>query len=93
MPKRIHLRPSTPDERAEIQRLAASRKEPIRLVQRARIIAAMDDDAALTTTEAGFRAGFNSTAMGPTWVKRFNEAGPPGGASSKRKSRPHHAPG
>jgi hypothetical protein len=44
MPKRIRLRALTTDERAEIQRLATSRKESIRLVQRARIIAAMAED-------------------------------------------------
>jgi transposase len=88
MPKRIHLRSLTSDERIEVQRLAASRKEPIRLVQRARIIAAMDDDAALTATEAGFRAGFHSTAMGPMWVKRFNEAGLSGLADRPRSGHP-----
>ena len=75
MPKRIRLRALTTDEEAEIHRLAASRKEPIRLVQRARIIAAMDEDPELTATEAGLRAGFKSTAVGTMWVKRFNEEG------------------
>jgi len=75
MPKRIRLRPVTTDEKAEIQRLAASRKEPIRLVQRARIIAYMVEDPEFTATEAGLRAGFRSDAMGTIWVKRFNEEG------------------
>jgi len=35
MPKRIRLRELTTEEKAEIQRLAASRTEPFRLVQRA----------------------------------------------------------
>ena len=35
MPKRIHLRTLTAEEKAEIRRLAASRKESVRLVQRA----------------------------------------------------------
>lgn len=75
MPKCLRLRSLTTDERAEIQRLATSRKESIRLVQRARIIAAMAEDPELTATEAGFRAGFSSNAMGSVWVKRFNEEG------------------
>lgn len=75
MPKRIRLRTLTPEEKAEIQRLVASRKEPIRLVQRARIISAMDADPNLTAGEAGLRAGFRSDATGPMWVKRFNEEG------------------
>jgi transposase len=75
MPKRIRLRALTTEEKAEIERLAASRKESIRLVQRARIIAAMVEDPALTATRAGYRAGFKSSAIGPQWVKRFNEDG------------------
>jgi transposase len=88
MPKRIHLRSLTSDERAEIQRLAVSRKEPIRLVQRARIIAAMDHDPALTATEAGFRAGFHSSGAGPMWVKRFNAEGLPGLEDRPRSGHP-----
>jgi transposase len=75
MPKRVRLRVLTDDERAEIHRLAVSRKEPLRLVQRARVIAAMDEDPGLTGTEAGRRAGFKSTAAGTMWVQRFNEEG------------------
>jgi len=43
MPKRIHLRTVTAEEEAAIRRLAASRKEPARLVQRAQVIVAMLD--------------------------------------------------
>ena len=75
MSKRIRLRALTAEEQAEVERLAASRKEPIRLVQRARIIAAMAADPDLTAREAGFRAGFKSNATGVLWVKRFNEDG------------------
>lgn len=75
MPKHLHLRALTDQERTEIQRLAVSRKEPIRLVQRARIIAAMDHDPALKATEAGHRAGFKSSATGSIWVSRFNKEG------------------
>ena len=75
MPKRTRLRASTTEEKAEIQRLAASRKEPIRLVQRARITAAMLEDPELTATGAGLQAGFKSNAMGAMWGKRFNEEG------------------
>ena len=88
MPKRIHLRSLTSDERAEIQRLAASRKEPIRLVQRARVVAAMDGDPALTATEAGFEAGFSSSGAGPMWVKRFNEEGLSGLGDRPRSGHP-----
>ena len=75
MPKCILLRPFTTEEKVEIQRLAASRKEPIRLVQRAKIIAAMMEDPDLTAGDAGVRAGYTSVGAGPMWVKRFNEEG------------------
>jgi len=92
MPKRIRLRALATDERAEIQRLAASRKESIRLVQRARIIAAMAEDSGLTATEAGFRAGFRSNAMGSVWVQRFNEEGLAGLEDRPRPGRkPTHS--
>lgn len=89
MPERIRLRALTTDERAEIQRLATFRKESIRLVQRARIIAAMAEDPELTATEAGFRAGFRSNVMGSVWVKRFNEEGLTG---LEDRPRPGHKP-
>ena len=92
MPKRIRLRALTTDERAEIQRLATSRKESIRLVQRARIIAAMAEDPELTATEAGLRAGFRSNAMGSVWVQRFNEEGLTGLEDRPRRGRkPTHS--
>ena len=75
MPKLIRLRALTTEENDEINRLVASRKEPLRLVQRSRIIKKMADDANLTATDAGLQAGFKSNAMGPIWVKRFNEEG------------------
>ena len=75
MPKRILLRALTTEEKAEIKRLAGSRKQAMRLVQRARIIAAMVENPELTATEAGYEAGFKSSAIGVQWVKRFNESG------------------
>ncbi len=71
----VKLRTLTTEEITEIKRLAASRKAPIRLVQRARIIAYLLEDANLYATEAGRKAGFKSSAMGAEWVRRFNEKG------------------
>jgi transposase len=87
MPKRIRLRTLTAEEQAEIQRLAASRKESIRLVQRAQIIAAMAADPELTAGEAGLRVGYRSVGMGPIWVKRFNEEGVAGLEDRPRSGR------
>lgn len=92
MPKRVRLRALTTDEKAEVKRLAASRKEPIRLVQRARIIAAMVETPELTATEAGQEAGFKSTAIGVYWVRRFNEDGLAGLEDRPRPGRkPTHS--
>lgn len=87
MPKRIRLRALTTEEKAEIERLAASRKESIRLVQRARIIAAMVESPDLTATEAGKKAGFSSSAVGVLWVKRFNKDGVAGLEDRPRPGR------
>jgi len=93
MRKLIKLRTLTTEEATEIKRLAASRKEPIRLVQRARLIAYMHADPELHATQAGFKAGFKSSAMGPEWVKRFNEKGLPGLEDQPRPGRqPTHKP-
>lgn len=85
---RVRLRKLTTEEEQEIRRLAASRKAPIRLVQRAWIIAAMLDNADLTASDAGLKAGFTSTATGSMWVRRFNEEGINGLQDRGRAGRP-----
>lgn len=35
----------------------------------------MHEDPMMYASNAGLKAGFTSTTIGPTWVKRFNEAG------------------
>jgi transposase len=83
----VKLRTLTAEEVPEIKRLASSRKEPIRLVQRARIIAFMLEDSSLYASEAGQRAGFASVVSGPVWVRRFNESGLAGLADQPRPGR------
>jgi len=93
MRKRVQLRPLTAEEAIEVKRLAASRKESIRLVQRARIIALMAEDAALYASEAALKAGFSSATVGAQWVKRFNEQGVAGLQDKPRPGRqPDHSP-
>jgi transposase len=93
MRKSIKLRTLTTEEVTTIKRLAASRKEPIRLVQRARVIAFMQEDPTLHATDAGLKAGFHSSAMGPAWVRRFNEKGLSGLEDRQRPGRkPTHPP-
>jgi transposase len=88
MPKRIRLRALTTKENEAIKRIAASRSESMRRVQRARIIKAMADDPGLTASEAGQLAGFKSNVIGPIWVKRFNEEGLAGLEDKPRPGRP-----
>jgi transposase len=88
MPKRIRLRTLTKDESDTINRLAASRTEPMRRVQRARIIKAMADDPSMTASDAGMQAGLKSNASGPMWVRRFNAAGLAGLEDKPRPGRP-----
>jgi hypothetical protein len=93
MPKRILLRTVTAEEEAAIRRLAASRKEPARLVQRAKAIAAMLDDPGLIAGKAGLRAGSKSVGMGPMWVERFNAKSLSGLDDRPRSGRrPTHPP-
>jgi len=92
MPRRIRLRTLTPEEEAEVRRLAASRKAAVRLVQRAKIIVAMLDDPSLNASAAGMRAGYKSEVMGPMWVKRFNKQGLAGLQDRPRPGRkPTHS--
>lgn len=86
--KRIGLRTLTTEEETEIRRLARSRKEPMRLVQRARLIEAMLEDPNLKATEAGSKVGYKSSASGVAWVRRFNEEGLAGLEDKPRAGRP-----
>ena len=88
MRKAVKLRSLTTEEEAGIRRLAASRKEPHRLVQRALVIAAMLDDPNLHASHAGLRAGFRGTQSGINWVKRFNEEGLAGLEDKPKGGRP-----
>jgi transposase len=92
MRKPVKLRTLTNEETAEIRRLAASRTEPFRLVQRARLIAVMLDDPNQYASEAGQRVGYRSPIMGVIWIRRFNEEGLAGLQDKKRGGRkPTHS--
>lgn len=88
MPKRIKLRTLTTEEEVEIRQLAKSRKAPMKMVQRARIIEAMLDDPELAASRAGELVGFKGAPMGIQWVKRFNEKGMTGLKDAERSGRP-----
>jgi transposase len=75
MPKPVKLRKLTVEEVAEIHRLAASQAGSFRIMQRARLIAAMLDNPDLSASEAGEQVGFRNHQSAINWVRRFNEKG------------------
>lgn len=88
MRKAVKLRTLTTEEETEIRRLANSRKEAHRLVQRAKVIEAMMDDPELHATQAGQNAGFSGRQSGVDWVKRFNAEGLAGLEDKPKAGRP-----
>lgn len=88
MPKKLRLRELTELEKREITRIVNSRTEPVRRVQRAKIIAAMMEDPDLPASHAARRAGYRSDEPGWAWVKRFNERGLPGLEDAPRPGHP-----
>ena len=88
MRKAVKLRTLTAEEETEIRRLAASRKEPHNLVQRAKVIEAMLDDPKLHATQAGLQAGFRGEPTGIHWVRRFNAEGVAGLLDRPKSGRP-----
>jgi len=89
MPKYVRLRTLTTEEAKEIRRLAASRKEAARLVQRARLIALMLDDPTMSASRAALEVGFTEGGTGVDWVRRFNDEGVAGLLDKPRAGRPH----
>ncbi len=87
MRRQIILRTLTAEEVIQIKRLASSRTEAVRLVQRARVIFYMLDNPKLYASDAGLKAGFSSVAMGPMWVRRFNDSGMEGLQDKQRPGR------
>jgi transposase len=88
MRKAVKLRTLTAEEETEIRRLAASRKEPHNLVQRAKVIVAMLDNAELHATHAAIQAGFRGAQSGINWVRRFNAEGLAGLQDKPKPGRP-----
>ena len=84
----VKLRILTTEEETEIRRLAGSRKESFRLVQRAKVIAALLDNPKLHATQAGLQVGFSGRQSGGKWVKRFNENGVAGLEDKAKAGRP-----
>lgn len=85
MPKRLRLRDLTADERAELERLARSRTEEARRVQRAQIVLGLADGG--LPSDVAARVGVGRMAV-YDWLKRFNVQGLAGLADRPRSGRP-----
>jgi transposase len=81
----LRLRELTVDEGKEIARLAKSRSDEARLVERARIVALAAEG---TSAPAIARALGISAKMARQWLRRFNAAGLAGLADAPRSGRP-----
>ena len=88
MPRQVHLRELTEAEKQEVARIVNSRTEPVRRVQRAKIIQSMVEDAKLPASKAGHLAGYRSDVPGWEWVKRFNALGLAGLEDEPRPGHP-----
>ena len=88
MRKAVKLRTLTAEEETEIRRIAASRKEPHNLVQRAKALTAMLDDPKLRASQAALQAGFRAGQSGIHWVRRFNAEGLAGLQDKPKTGRP-----
>jgi transposase len=75
MSRVLRLRALSEEEAKQVRQLANSRTQPLRIVQRARIICLLLDNPKLPTGKAGRMVGYKSDLPGRTWVKRFNELG------------------
>ena len=85
--RRLNLREVTEEEEKELRRLANSRKEERRLVQRAQLLVNMLENPSMSASQACLQAGFKST-LSTSWVHRFNEDGLNGIRDKKRAGRP-----
>jgi transposase len=88
MPRQLRLRELTEVERREIARIVNSRTEPVRRVQRAKIIQFMIENPRLPASTAGRLAGYQSDMSGWLWVKRFNARGLSGLEDEARSGHP-----
>jgi transposase len=88
MGKRVKLREISEEEREQINRLAKSRTQPARLVQRAQVIQALVDAPSKSATKAAHELGYAGSAAGSKWVQRFNARGIAGLDDAARSGRP-----
>lgn len=81
----LRVREMTAEEGETIERLARSRTEPARLVERARIVRSAGQGRPVRAVAEDLRLGAETVRF---WVKRFNAAGVDGLADAPRSGRP-----
>jgi transposase len=84
MPRTRHLRPMTENERTELERLARSRADELRLVERARAILAVYAGQPIQTAAA--KVGRHAATVG-LWLTRFERQGLTGLADAPKTGR------
>jgi transposase len=85
MPALLYVRALTTDEATTLERLAHSRKEAARLVQRARAIWLSHQGYRVSAIASEVDLSEHSVRL---WIKRFNERGLPGLDDEPRSGRP-----
>jgi transposase len=85
MPTNVRLRALTAEERSAIEKLARSRTEEARLVERAQIVLALADGERPSHVAARLRISRPKVYL---WLKRFNDLGLPGLRDDARSGRP-----
>ena len=93
MPKHLRVRALTEEEQRAVTRLAQSRTVAARVVQRAKVIMLMLDDATLAACVASRLAGYQREAAGWRIVKRFNRMGVASFDDAPRAATPTHPSG
>jgi len=87
MSRTLRLRNVSHEEAGKIGKLASSKTQPMRLVQRAKVIQLLIDNLKIHVKDAAVLAGFKSAQQAGTWVKRFNEDGINGLKDKQRSGR------
>ena len=87
MPRTLRLRNVSDEEAKQIRKLASSKTQPVRLVQRAKLIQTLLDNPKMYVKKASSLVGYKSDLPGRTWVKRFNELGIKGLEDEQRSGR------
>jgi len=88
MSRTLRLRNVSHEEAGKIGKLASSKTQPMRLVQRAKVIQLLIDNPKIHVKDAAVLVGFKSPQQAGTWVKRFNENGINGLKDKQRSGRP-----